>query len=232
MTRIFELEDDAAPQSLAAVLAWVAESEGVRPRLVLEGNELRVELASLSPRSRAAFARTVDAKLESLSRWTGSDNPRPAAALARLWGEAQDGWEAAVRRLSARDMERPTHAGAKETIFTEAVRHPLSAGFGYLGWIRHVRNLPDTRPPFTPAQVREFTDREQVLDALPALRADMEATLGRITEGMLGDRSHLASWGEAYSVEQILEHGIVHLLRHRLQIERYLAEKETPAEGQ
>ncbi len=30
------------------------------------------------------------------------------------------------------------------------------------------------------------------------------------------------SWGQAYDIEQIMEHAIVHILRHRRQIERFL----------
>ncbi|WP_397363088.1 DinB family protein [Olleya sp. R77988] len=53
------------------------------------------------------------------------------------------------------------------------------------------------------------------------------------TEGILQKISHLtnkelsqfqlkARWGVTFNVEQILEHAIVHILRHRLQIENFL----------
>ena len=32
----------------------------------------------------------------------------------------------------------------------------------------------------------------------------------------------LVSWGQQYNVEQLMEHAIVHILRHRRQIERFL----------
>jgi len=231
LTRTWELGDDFAPHSLATTLAWVASREGVLPRFLLEGRTLSASLAPLAPEARTGYARAVDERLETIRTGQASENPRPAAALARLWGEAQDLWETAVRRLSPTDMDRPTHPGAKETIFTEAVRHPLRAGFGYLAWIRHVRNLPDTHPPHDTGSISSFTDREQVLAALPALRADVEATLSRVTEGAMEQRSYLSGWGDAYTVEQILEHAIVHLHRHRLQIERYLEAREAAAEG-
>jgi len=231
LTRTWKLEDDFAPHSLAATLAWVASREGVHPRFVLEGRTLTASLAPLPPEARTRYARAVDERLEVIRIGQGSENPRPAAALARLWVEAQDLWETAVRRLSPNDMDRPTHPGAKETIFTEAVRHPLRAGFGYLAWIRHVRNLPDTHPLHDPGSISSFTEREQVLAALPALTADVEATLSQVTEGAMEQRSYLSGWGDAYTVEQILEHGIVHLHRHRLQLERYLEAREAAAAG-
>jgi len=33
-----------------------------------------------------------------------------------------------------------------------------------------------------------------------------------------------APWGAHYDMEQLLEHAIVHILRHRRQIERFLSE--------
>ena len=35
------------------------------------------------------------------------------------------------------------------------------------------------------------------------------------------DKKMLVSWGQRYDVEQIMEHAIVHILRHRRQIERF-----------
>lgn len=36
------------------------------------------------------------------------------------------------------------------------------------------------------------------------------------------DKKILVSWGQRYDVEQLMEHAIVHILRHRRQIERFL----------
>ena len=36
------------------------------------------------------------------------------------------------------------------------------------------------------------------------------------------DKKMRVSWGQLYDVEQIFEHAIVHILRHRRQIERFL----------
>jgi uncharacterized damage-inducible protein DinB len=38
----------------------------------------------------------------------------------------------------------------------------------------------------------------------------------------------LAPWGQAYDVEQMMEHAIVHVLRHRRQIARWLAAPSGP----
>jgi hypothetical protein len=230
-TRTFELEDEFAPHHTAGMLAHVAGRRAEYPRYVLEGRTLRVSLATVPAGSRAAFAAEADTYFRKIREGVASPNPRPATALVRLWLEAQDRWEEAVRRLSPGDMDRPTHSGAAETIFTEAVRHPLRAGFGYLAWIRHARRLADTRPPHSPDEVQGFTGPDQVLATLPALRKDLEATLTQLTEGAMFDGSYQSAWGEVFTVEQMIEHAIVHFHRHRLQIEGYLATRTAPDGG-
>ena len=42
-----------------------------------------------------------------------------------------------------------------------------------------------------------------------------------IEEGNDNNKMHV-SWGQSYDIEQLMEHAIVHILRHRRQIERFL----------
>ncbi|WP_101448419.1 hypothetical protein [Aquimarina sp. MAR_2010_214] len=41
------------------------------------------------------------------------------------------------------------------------------------------------------------------------------------------DKKITVAWGQQYNVEQLLEHAIVHILRHRRQIERFLIKLRT-----
>ena len=41
------------------------------------------------------------------------------------------------------------------------------------------------------------------------------------------DRKIKVAWGQLYDVEQMMEHAIVHVLRHRRQIERWLLQEST-----
>ena len=38
----------------------------------------------------------------------------------------------------------------------------------------------------------------------------------------LANNKIITSWGQSYDFEQLFEHAIVHILRHRRQIERFL----------
>jgi len=158
----------------------------------------------------------------SQERAAAKRNFRPARALIRLWLEAQDRFEAAAARLAPGHMDRPTHPGAKETVFSEAVRHPAAAGYSYLAWIRKVLELPDTGPAYTPAQIMAMTSWEEVQTGLKALPADLEATVAPIPEARMEDRAYASNWGAVFTVDAMLEHAIMHWHRHRLQIEGFL----------
>jgi hypothetical protein len=42
-----------------------------------------------------------------------------------------------------------------------------------------------------------------------------------IEKGSIHNKMH-GSWGQSYDIKQLMEHAIVHTLRHRRQIERFL----------
>ena len=62
--------------------------------------------------------------------------------------------------------------------------------------------------------VNMFRYSERLFDDYPNLNL----------ETMENDKKMIVRWGQVYDVEQLFEHAIVHILRHRRQIERYLIE--------
>jgi len=104
-----------------------------------------------------------------------------------------------------------------QTILTHVVR----AGYGYATYIRkHQReevsfykpNHCDTTSQYIEELKQMFLFTENVFDDYPDL----------ILEENDPDKKMLVSWGQRYDVEQLMEHAIVHILRHRRQIERFL----------
>jgi hypothetical protein len=224
-SRSFTFDDPFGPHDLASALSAVAVRSGSTPRFHIDGGFLTVEIGGPDrPPAEAdiAFIAGVEEHLARRERARADRNLRPARALIRLWLEAQDRFEAAVARLAPEHLDMPTHPGAEETVFSEAVRHPAVAGYGYLAWIRRVLDRPDTGPAYTPAQMSAMTSREEVQAALTALPADLEATVAAIPEGRMEDRAYLTNWGSVSTVDAMLEHAIMHWHRHRLQIEGFL----------
>jgi len=100
-----------------------------------------------------------------------------------------------------------------QTIITHVVR----AGYAYANYIRDVFSIA-TIPPVD----KLLTHIEAVAEVDRMLEYTAETMSGRwemSDEEM--ERVRINSrWGMKYNLEQMLEHAIVHILRHRRQIER------------
>ena len=108
-----------------------------------------------------------------------------------------------------------------ETVSLAAIcGHVAVAAWNYADYIRIARDLPRVPRPY----------EKEAVTTPAALRPLLVATL-RHTEATVedcpSDEAALAAlrfqvrWGPTYDPEMILEHAIVHLLRHRRQIERW-----------
>lgn len=99
------------------------------------------------------------------------------------------------------------------------MRHVIRAGYGYAGYMRTawkrdpvVRWDEPVRRADTPAEMRKML-------------AYMVETLDGhwdMTEKEAGGMQMVTRWGQTYDFEQLFEHAIVHVLRHRRQIDRFL----------
>ena len=97
--------------------------------------------------------------------------------------------------------------------------HVVYAGFGYATAIHNVQGPPRDRP----AKINHLTTREYIQD-LSEVFLFTEKVFQTIGEEDLlqyeESRKIKTRWGQSYDIEQLMEHAIVHILRHRRQIER------------
>ena len=120
--------------------------------------------------------------------------------------------------VQVRDAESPDPDS--RTIQT-VVNHVVRAGYGYIRYLRAALGVPFEKPDFTV---------ETPLDAVHELETLVQWTAASFEGKWLTPWEELAAlkfevrWGPTYDVEQLFEHAIVHLLRHRRQIERFLTE--------
>ena len=140
---------------------------------------------------------------------------RAAAELSEVIRRISDGEFELVRDLQTRDET----CRSIQTI----MRHVVSAGYGYAGYIREAFGAEATRRDIP------LGKRLDTLDQIEAMLAHTAATLEGKWE--LSDEQIMAvqirsRWGAVYDLEQLLEHAIVHVLRHRRQIERFLTEPQ------
>lgn len=104
-----------------------------------------------------------------------------------------------------------------QTILTHVVR----AGLGYVVYIR--KNLGETIDLPTKKKLDSIAAYQTALDEMFASNEQLFFDYPNLKiEEKDNDKKILTSWGQSFDPEQLLEHAIVHILRHRRQIERFL----------
>jgi uncharacterized damage-inducible protein DinB len=98
--------------------------------------------------------------------------------------------------------------------------HVVRSGYAYAIYIRNLERPKNEFP--------ENSVHSSVKDYQKDLRKVFDFTLetfDKIEENQLEESDNskkiITSWGQFYDIEQITEHAIVHILRHRRQIEKF-----------
>ena len=136
---------------------------------------------------------------------------RAASELARLVEQIPDDDFTLIVDSHTEDED----CRSVQTIMSHVVR----AGYGYADYIREQLSIASTRP-----QPKLLSRQESLEQLEAALRYTIETLEGRwemSAEEMSGIVIN-SRWGAVYDVEGLLEHAIVHLLRHRRQIEKFI----------
>lgn len=154
---------------------------------------------------------------------TKTYRPGSVGALLDEYERAISDLEQTILNISNKDLIKiadhatwDTNCRSVQTILS----HVVSAGFGYAIYIRqltgHTINFPEDKFHLT------INDYKQDLHAMFIFTAD---TFRDIQDDQLREFNHskkiITSWGRVYDIEQITEHAIVHVLRHRRQIEKF-----------
>lgn len=135
---------------------------------------------------------------------------RAVAELTHLIGGLSDAEFEAMR-------DEQTQDAACRSIQTIA-RHVVSAGYGYSSYLREALSMPAERP-----QVPALSRTDSLLGMAEMIAHTVATLEGRwqMSDEEIAVRIQ-SPWGVVYDLEQMLEHAIVHILRHRRQIERFL----------
>jgi len=135
---------------------------------------------------------------------------RAAAELRRVVEQIPD--EEFVRVVDSETKDEECRS--VQTIMS----HVVGAGYGYADYIREQFSVESSRPP------KRLLSRQESLEQLDAALAYTAQTLeGRweMSDAEISGTLINSRWGVVYDLEQLLEHAIVHVLRHRRQIERF-----------
>ncbi|SDF67366.1 DinB family protein [Chitinophaga filiformis] len=98
--------------------------------------------------------------------------------------------------------------------------HVVSSAYSYAIYIMHYYGYQMVRPEKTfhttvKDYVRDLTEAFQFTETV--FRDIKDSELEQLEQ----EKKIAARWGQSYDIEQMMEHAIVHILRHRRQIERY-----------
>ena len=104
-----------------------------------------------------------------------------------------------------------------QTILTHVVR----AGYAYATYARNHQgeNLSFQKPNHLDSSNKYVIALKEMFRFTEALFEDYPNITLEETDN---SSKMLVSWGQFYDVEQLMEHAIVHILRHRRQIERFV----------
>jgi uncharacterized damage-inducible protein DinB len=140
---------------------------------------------------------------------------RAAAGLTRILSDLTDAEYERIRDRRTQDE----HCRSIQTIMS----HVVNSGYGYADYIRKVYAIESRRPPFETLSRREAPER---LARMLAYTAETLEGRWEYSDEQIVAVQMRVSWGPTYDLEQLLEHAIVHILRHRRQIERFLTEEQ------
>lgn len=143
---------------------------------------------------------------------------RAVAEFARLVGEISEEGLRAVCRPEGEEFRS----------IQAVVHHVVRAGYGHADHLRLALGVEGSHVEVP------LGDRAESLEQLAAVVAYLAATLEgrwRMSEDDMSAVEFRSAWGVTYDLEQMLEHAIVHVLRHRRQIERFLGESRSGGSG-
>ncbi len=102
-------------------------------------------------------------------------------------------------------------------------RHVVRSGYGYADYILSALNIPTDSPNVNKMEIESpdvvVVELRRMIDY--NLKHLYEMNREIIEEKMFVIK-FITRWGEEFNFEQILEHAIVHILRHRRQVERFI----------
>ena len=126
------------------------------------------------------------------------------------------------RRAKAAGVQLPQDSGDPNYISLQALlRHVFRSARGYLTWMCEKLELPDPNiiPTWEDYEIEKHID--EYLDHL----TDKWATpLKDLPPERFEDQTYLSRWNVPHTIEEMLEHAVMHPIRHTYQLEQLLSE--------
>jgi len=145
---------------------------------------------------------------------------RAVRSLVELHERELTAFVATWRRFVSSGWPMPeAHGDPDYETADRLVAHVQGSARSYLLWVwevleRPIEGLPLIRDPsIIVPRLDEFM--QETLDG-------WRRHLAPVENDQLAPKQYLSRWGEPHTIEQLLEHAVVHPMRHRIQLERIL----------
>ncbi|MFH1143777.1 MAG: hypothetical protein V1774_04465 [Candidatus Eisenbacteria bacterium] len=123
------------------------------------------------------------------------------------------------RRAEASSLPLPATEDPDYASRAALLRHVLRASRGYLIWICKQLDLPD---PQIDAVPEEAVVEARADGYLAHLLDRWDGPLRDVPEERFFHPEHLSAWNVRYCIDGMLEHAVMHPIRHRFQLEELL----------
>jgi uncharacterized damage-inducible protein DinB len=129
-----------------------------------------------------------------------------------------------IASLSQEDFTKiiDAHTQDPDCVSAQTIsNHVVRAGYGYANYIRRQFNdaLVERKEDY------QLTDTKKAVKEMDNMLHYTVETLDKkwgMSEEQIMSNIIATRWGQKYDIDQLLEHAIVHILRHRRQIERLM----------
>ena len=128
-----------------------------------------------------------------------------------------------IRQISITDFEKIVDPVTKDEDCRSVqtiVSHITNSGYGYANYIRDWFSIPKSSPERRLISQKEFIEE---FDKMLAYTVETLQDKWELTDEEIIKVKIIVRWGPQYDLEQLLEHAVVHILRHRRQIEKFVA---------
>jgi len=126
------------------------------------------------------------------------------------------------RRADNLELELPATSDPSYVSREALLVHVLGCAARYLTWICEQLQLPDPGLEENP-NPKDFVARSVVY--MEDVLAAWEGPLQGLTEDEADSKAYTSRWGTPYCVDAMLEHAVMHPIRHSHQLEELMAAK-------
>lgn len=123
------------------------------------------------------------------------------------------------RRFRERDLPLPVTDDASYGSVHLLLQHVLGASRGYLTWMCRQLELPDPEVRAAPEPERIEDEADAFLDHV---LGQWRRALRTVPASRMDGPAFISNWGAPMTIESMLEHAVVHPMRHSFQLEELL----------